>query len=321
MRDSYGRNIDYLRISVTDRCNMRCVYCMPEEGIEKLPHGDVLTYDEIVRTAGIAAKIGIKKIKITGGEPLVRKGVTGLIRELKALDGIEQVTLTTNGTMLRQYLDELCEAGVDGINISIDSLDREGYARLARRDMLPEALEGLSAALERGLNVKINCVPIASDEELTALAGLARERDLQVRFIEIMPLGEGKRFGLRTEDELISMLSKTYGEPAEASFVSGNGPARYISFEGFRGNVGFISAISHKFCSSCNRLRLTADGHIKTCLQFENGCFLREILRDGTDDETIMKTIEKAVYEKPRCHEFLLERDDADARLMSQIGG
>ena len=161
----------------------------------------------------------------------------------------------------------------------------------------------------------------SSDEELTALAGLARERDLQVRFIEIMPLGEGKRFGLRTEDELISMLSKTYGEPAEASFVSGNGPARYISFEGFRGNVGFISAISHKFCSSCNRLRLTADGHIKTCLQFENGCFLREILRDGTDDETIMKTIEKAVYEKPRCHEFLLERDDADARLMSQIGG
>ena len=300
---------------------MRCVYCMPEEGIEKLSHSDILSYDEIIRTATVASTIGIKKIKITGGEPLVRKGVTGLIRELKAIDGISQVTLTTNGTLLKEHLDDLAEAGTDGINISIDSLDRQGYARSTRRDMLPRALEGLEAALSKGMNVKINCVPVASERELTDLAGLARDRDLQVRFIEMMPLGEGRRFGLRTEDELLSVLSRAYGEPREAGRVSGNGPARYVTFEGFRGNVGFISAISHKFCSSCNRLRLTADGYIKTCLQFDAGCFLRDMLRDGTEDAAIRDALVKAVSEKPRCHEFLLEGEGADARLMSQIGG
>ena len=321
MLDSYGRLIDYLRISVTDRCNMRCVYCMPEEGVDKLPHCDILTYDEIIRTVRIASSIGIKKIKITGGEPLVRKGVTSLIGELKNLPGIEQVTLTTNGTLLEENLDSLIAAGVDGINISIDSPDPRGYLRCTRRDMLPDALAGLHAATERGLNVKVNCVPIASDEELVELAAIARDSSVQVRFIEIMPLGEGKRFPLRTEDELISLLERTYGAPGAPGKVSGNGPARYISFEGFRGNIGFISAISHKFCSSCNRLRLTADGYIKTCLQFDSGCFLRDILRDGTDDDTIRETLIRAVYEKPRCHEFLLEEKNADIRLMSQIGG
>ena len=323
MKDSYGREIDYLRISVTDLCNMRCVYCMPEEGVEKLPHSCILSYDEICRIVSLMAPMGIKKVKITGGEPLVRKGITGLIRDIKNIPGIEQVTLTTNGTNLKRYLDELRDIGIDGINISMDSLRREGFVRASRTDLYDEAMEGLEAAIKSGLNVKINCVPILEDRDITDLAALARDEDVQVRYIEIMPVGQGKNFTLRPEEDIMKTLEEKFGRAVPAGAVKGNGPAHYVSFEGFRGNIGFISAISHKFCSSCDRLRLTADGHIKTCLQYESGVFLRDMLRDGTADEDIKKAVSRAVCEKPRCHEFGTEPDSLspDSRLMSQIGG
>lgn len=323
MKDKYGRNIDYLRISITDRCNLRCVYCMPENGVESLPHCEILTYDEIIRLCKIFAELGIIKIKITGGEPLVRKGASELIDALKHIDGIEQVTLTTNAVNLKENLDSLVKSKIDGINISFDSLNREKYLKLAKVDHYDKALAGLKAAMQSGLNVKINVVPILDNENIVDMATIARDNAVQVRFIEIMPLGEGRKFKLQTEDEMLEVLEKAYGKATKTSGIKGNGPARYYTFENFKGNIGFISAMSHQFCNECNRIRLTAEGYLKTCLQYDDGVDLKVLLRGGGTDDEIKNAIINAVNNKPLCHDFSSYKDhkESDERLMSQIGG
>ncbi len=324
MMDKYGRTIDYLRISLTDRCNLRCVYCMPEEGIRQIPRTEILTDDELLRVCRCAAGLGIRKIKLTGGEPLARTGCARLAGMLKAIPGIEKVTLTTNGVLLGEQLDALLEAGVDAVNISLDTLDPELFCRITRRDGLGRVMEGLEAALAHPqLSVKLNCVPVVKNEEnFVALAGLAKKYPLHVRFIEMMPIGCGKQFPFQGEESIKAVLEKAYGPMLPVAERFGNGPCHYYRIEGFQGKIGFISAMTHKFCSQCNRVRLTAEGYLKGCLQFQKGRDLRELLRGGGSDEELTETIADVIWNKPVSHNFYEAQTDQDeVRAMSQIGG
>ena len=323
MTDGLGRNIDYIRISVTDRCNLRCVYCMPEEGVKMMSHGDTLSFEEIIRLCTVFAQLGIKKIKLTGGEPLCRLGITDLVRELKSIDGIEQVTMTTNAVELDKYLIPLYEAGLDGINISLDTLDRGLFRKITRRDRYDDVMTNLKSAVEFGkIPVKINCVPMSGEQELLDVAALARDSNVHVRFIEMMPIGFGKEYNFYSQDDIAEMLETSFGELKPVSDKLGNGPAEYYSLPGFVGRIGFISAMSHKFCNLCNRVRLTSAGFLKTCLQYDTGADLRECLRSGGTDEQLLEIIRRAILTKPVSHHFDRERSAGDEeRIMSQIGG
>lgn len=334
MRDQFGRNIDYIRVSVTDRCNLRCIYCMPEEGIPCVSHSDILTFDEIRRICGIGAELGISRIKLTGGEPLVRRGLPGLLGMLKKIPGIEQVTLTTNGILLKDNINELVSNGLDAVNISIDTLDPEYYHKITRRGGIEEVLSGLDAALSYpALKVKVNCVPLKGmpEETYVQLASLAKDRDVDVRFIEMMPIGLGKEYCGVSGQEIYNILKERFGEAERCNGKFGNGPAVYVQFSGFQGKIGFIDAVTHKFCSTCNRVRLTSEGRLKLCLQYETGIDMRKLLRSGADDEVIRQEMRRVIYEKPACHHFADGRPDTPASLsgdekletrdMSQIGG
>lgn len=324
MLDQYGRTIDYMRISLTDRCNLRCIYCMPEEGICQIPRAEILSQDEILRVCRLAGDLGISRIKLTGGEPLVRKICVPLVKELKALPGIRQVTLTTNGILLKELLPGLEEAGLDAVNISLDTLDRETFQKITRRDELAQVIEGLKAALSHPrLKVKVNCVPtFQREQELLQVAELAKENPLHVRFIEMMPIGLGKEFLARDEETVKRILEKAYGSMTPAKEILGNGPCHYYTLGNFKGRIGFISALSHKFCSQCNRVRLTSTGYLKGCLQFENGADLKALLRSGASDELLKETMRRAIYEKPAGHNFQEKKNGTEeSHIMSQIGG
>ncbi len=349
MRDQFDREITYIRVSVTDRCNLRCVYCMPEEGIPCVSHRDILTFDEIVRICRAGAELGISRIKLTGGEPLVRKGLPDLVGMLKAIPGIEQVTLTTNGILLREQINELVSNGLDAVNISIDTLDAERYHRITRLGRLEDALAGLNAACScPQLAVRVNCVPLRQaaecegegylpeEEEYIRMALLAQDRKIDVRFIEMMPIGMGREFAGRTGEEIQAILERRFGKAGRVKGSVGNGPASYIQFEGMRGRIGFISAVTHKFCGSCNRIRLTSEGMIKPCLQYDTGVDLRKILRaEEQTDEQLREALQRAVFRKPSGHRFEAPgtgegRDNEgnetaamplETREMSQIGG
>lgn len=324
MKDRFGRKIDYLRISITDRCNLRCVYCMPENGIVHIPHKEILTYDEITRICRCMTELGIHKIKLTGGEPLTRKGCATLVAMLKSLNGIEKVTLTTNGILLGEQMAGLAEAGIDDINISLDTLDAVSFARVTRRESLNQVLEGIEAALQYPqIGLKINCVPVLEDpENLVSVAGLAKKYPLHVRFIEMMPIGYGREFQFRGEEEICQILEKAYGTMTPVTERYGNGPCHYYRIEGFQGKIGFISAMTHKFCDQCNRVRMTAEGFLKACLQYQTGTDLKGLMRSGCSDEELTEAIQKVIWEKPVSHHFTSrEVDEDEARLMSQIGG
>ena len=261
MLDKLNRKIDYLRISVIDRCNLRCVYCMPEEGVESIPHEEILTYDEILRICETVSQLGIKKIKITGGEPLVRKDIVNLIRDIKNLDKIEQVTLTTNGILLYDMLDDLYDAGIDAINISLDTLKKDNFKQITRRDGLEKVLMAIDKAYDLGIRVKINCLAIRdfNINELADIANFAKDREIDVRFIELMPIGFGKKYTQIDNDEILSILESNFGAFEQVTEKRGNGPAKYYKNKDMKGCIGFISAISHEFCESCNRIRLTSN--------------------------------------------------------------
>ncbi len=306
MKDQYQRLINYLRISVTDRCNLRCRYCMPEEGVESICHSEIMTYEELLRICGIAAKTGIQKIKITGGEPLVRKGVCKLIHGIRAIHGIDSVTITTNGSLLGEYLPELAEAGIAGINISLDTLDKEKFCQITRRNDFDKVWDGFLSAVRTGIPVKINCVPIRgfNDEELSQIAALAKEYPVTVRFIEIMPIGMGREYMGILQDEIREKLEAQYGAMVPTKEALGNGPAKYYKLSGFSGRIGFISALSHEFCEACNRIRLTADGILKPCLNYESHIDLKKSMREGASDLELERIFAEGIYQKPRCHAF-----------------
>ena len=322
MIDSIGRNIDYLRISVTDRCSLRCTYCMPEGGVQWLPHTEILRYEELLRLVRIFVSLGITKFKLTGGEPLVRKGLADFIRSMRGIDGVQSVTLTTNGVDLKNQLPALLDAGVAGINLSLDTLDPVRFAERTRRDCLPQVLEGLDAALAApDLNLKINCVSLAgAEDDWIALAALAKDRPLTVRFIELMPIGMGQGSAPCTEAEVSAALERVYGPLTPYDTPLGNGPAHYCSLPDFAGKIGFISAVSHQFCERCNRVRLTASGYLKTCLQYDVGAALAPLLSES--DDVIRAAIEDAVSRKPVSHQFTNPSPEhREGRIMSQIGG
>lgn len=324
MIDRYGRVINYVRISVTDRCNLRCCYCMPEEGVSMVSHEDVLRYGEIIKLVKIFAALGIQKIKLTGGEPLVRQDLWYLAKELKKIPGIQQVTVTTNGVLLKEQIGKLAEAGIDGINISLDSLREEEYYQITRRRELKKAWEGFQEALKYPkVTVKINCVPMGQQtESLLEIGALAKKYPVHVRFIEMMPIGLGKEWSGIREEKIKEILENRFGKSSSFNGALGNGPGHYISFEGFQGKIGFISAVSHKFCSSCNRIRLTSQGFLKSCLQYDIGADLRTPLREGASEEEMQQLIIETIEKKPEGHIFGLESgSNREKRIMSQIGG
>ncbi|MDO5411547.1 MAG: GTP 3',8-cyclase MoaA [Lachnospiraceae bacterium] len=324
MLDAHGREIDYIRISLIDRCNLRCVYCMPEEGFTLTAREELLTYGEIEKICRMMADMGLKKIKLTGGEPLVRRNLSELVRRLKKIPGIEKVTLTTNAVLLAQHMEELSEAGIDSINISLDTLDRKLYQEITRRDRILDVKKGLQAALRHPeISLKINCVPMGlPGQDLVEIAQLAQNNKLHVRFIEMMPIGYGKNFRFTGEAEIIEKLEQKFGKAEIFTGRLGNGPCHYYDFEGFQGKIGFISAISHKFCDKCNRVRLTSQGFLKTCLQYNIGNDLKKPLRAGASEEELKNLIADTIAAKPIGHRFL-ESDIADENNlnMSQIGG
>lgn len=329
MIDKYNREIDYVRISVTDRCNLRCVYCMPKEGVTFLPHSAVMTCEEIVSIAECFGELGIRKIKLTGGEPLVRKDIIGLVGKLKQIKGIEKVTLTTNGIYLEEQLEALIKAGIDGINISLDTLDQIKFTKLTGFDGLLKVRESITKALAyQNVPIKINCVPLRKfhdKDSLLALAALAKDTKLHVRFIEVMPLGYGKHMEGYSEQEIIDILRSSYRELEQYTKSLGNGPGKYYSIPGFQGKIGFISAVSHEFCSSCNRVRLTSAGILKTCLQYSGGTDIKAALREGSSKEEIKDMIKNAIDRKPESHVFTKDRpafsETLEDKGMSQIGG
>ena len=335
MIDSFGRNIDYMRISITDRCNLRCRYCMPD-GVEWLPMADILSYEEIGRVCRAAARLGIRHLKITGGEPLVRKGCPELIGSLKTIPGIEAVTITTNGILLEQHLDRLKLAGVDGINVSLDTLDRRQFADLTGFDRLDQVLSGIRRAVDAGFKVKVNAVSLKLDRDgdgsygWERLAGLAREYPLDVRFIEMMPIGYGKQFETVDHQKLLEQMRQVFPDMEMDTAKHGFGPAVYYRVPGFQGSLGLISAIHGKFCGQCNRVRLTSTGYLKTCLCYEDGVDLRPVLRgadtgaeDGPDGggQELCRVMEQTIYGKPGAHCFEEPERSTEGHNMSSIGG
>ena len=324
MIDRYERNINYLRVSITDRCNLRCRYCMPEQGVETVSHNRIMRYEEILRLCCVFAQLDVRKLKITGGEPLVRHGAVDFIAAAKNIPGIEQVTLTTNGLLVPAVLQELVSAGIDGINFSLDTIDEKIYASITRGGDLHQVLSGIDAAYAVGIRpLKINSVLIRGEnDDPLPIAALAKEREIEVRFIELMPIGLSDGKLPVPGEEVLSRLSLAFGQPAPYEESLGNGPARYYSFPGFVGRIGLIDAVSHGFCDRCNRLRLTANGWLKLCLNYDFGCDLLTPLRDGANDDQLKALILRAIEEKPEAHSFGKSagghRDD---RNMNMIGG
>lgn len=349
MKDSYGRIIDYMRISITDRCNLRCRYCMPE-GISKIPMEDILRYEEIEQICRVASELGIRKLKITGGEPLVRSGCPELVGWLKQIPGIEQVTMTTNGVSLKEHLPRLLENGLDAVNISLDTLKPQIYQQITGRDELYQVLSGVEEAVKAGLSTKLNVVlqPSVNDTEWLELARLTNIFPVDVRFIEMMPIGYGRAYQTISNQELVQRLVDVYPDLKKDQDVHGNGPAVYYRIPSAKGSVGFISALHGKFCQDCNRLRLTSQGKLKPCLCFGNQVDLMEVLRGseslirekllrecksiiskqwlGESENFVRKKllqqrILQAVRQKPQEHNFEHTEQITEHKQMVQIGG
>ena len=317
MMDQFGREIRYLRVSVTDRCNLRCEYCMPEDGVPDKGHENILSNEEITRIISAAAGYGISKVRLTGGEPLVRQGFIRLCEEISSIPGIEELTLTTNGLLLPAMARDLKRAGVSRVNISLDTLQADKYRRITRGGSLEGALAGIEAARAAGLYpIKINAVLIRgfNDDELMDLARLSLEEDVHVRFIELMPIGEGCRFwpeGYLSAEEAIAMM------PGLESLDASDGVAQSWRLPGAGGTVGFIKPVSHHFCGSCNRLRLTADGMLKPCLHSDS-----EIPVRGLQGEALKAAFEAAIKAKPaENREMSALMPSRAGRPMNRIGG
>ena len=323
MLDRYGRVINYLRISVTDRCNLRCCYCMPE-GVQDVGMKNILTFEEIWEIVRTGVSLGITHIRITGGEPLVRKGCVNLIRGIREIPGVETITMTTNGVLLGNYAKQLKEAGVDGVNISLDTLDPEEVYKITGKRELQEVLAGIRAAKTAGLPVKLNAVN-RKELDPIPLVRYAQEENLPIRFIEMMPVGYGKKYVGRSNEELRETLEAVCGNAEcmtnrEELSRMGSGPAVYYQFSDLKVPVGFISAIHGKFCDTCNRVRLTAEGYLKLCLCYDEGEDLRRVLREG-EKENLRTIMEQTIFRKPAAHCFEHPAEMTETHEMVKIGG
>ena len=323
MLDRYGRVINYLRISVTDRCNLRCCYCMPE-GVQDVGMKNILTFEEIWEIVRTGVSLGITHIRITGGEPLMRKGCGDLIRGIREIPGVETITMTTNGVLLGNYGKQLKEVGVDGVNISLDTLNPEEFYKITGNRELQEVLAGIRAAKTAGLPVKLNAVN-RKELDPIPLVRYAQEENLPIRFIEMMPVGYGKKYVGRSNEELRETLEAVCGNAEcmtnrEELSRMGSGPAVYYQFSDLKVPVGFISAIHGKFCDTCNRVRLTAEGYLKLCLCYDEGEDLRRVLREG-EKENLRTIMEQTIFRKPAAHCFEHPAELTETHEMVKIGG
>ena len=317
MIDQFGRNITYLRISVTELCNLRCRYCMPEDGICKKRHEDMLTEEEIIQAVQAAASLGISKLRVTGGEPLVKRNILSICRRVSQVEGIDEVFLTTNGTLLPRLAVPLREAGVSRLNISLDTLDPKKYAYITRTGTLSDALAGMEAALDVGFEkVKINAVLIGgfNDDEIPALASLTKQYPVDMRFIEMMPMYDSGDFDQSAFIPCTRVLEQL---PEAVPVLPDGGVAKLYQLPGAQGRIGLISPVSAHFCGSCNRIRLTADGKVKPCLHASEEYPLK-----GLTQEEMRLQLERAICRKPAWHEVLSPESRSQAgRNMNQIGG
>jgi cyclic pyranopterin phosphate synthase len=324
-RDAYGRQMSYLRISLTDRCNFRCVYCMPAVGMKFQPRDELLTDEELLRAVGLCAEIGFTKLRLTGGEPTVRPHLVELVRAMKSFPGIDEISMTTNALLLSRIAQDLKDGGLDRINVSFDTLDPERFKLMTRGGRLDLVWAGLEAAERVGLTpIKINSVVIRgqNDGEVADLAALTLARDWQMRFLEMMPMeGVGTVYdeSLVTSDETKARIEERFGmlEPIESP---PGDPARVWRIPGAKGTVGFISPISAPFCAHCNRVRLTADGKLRLCLLRNDEVELRDLMRAGATDDDLLRQLRQGIWRKPWGH-GIAEGDRNIGRGMSQIGG
>ncbi|HEY0396511.1 MAG TPA: GTP 3',8-cyclase MoaA [Candidatus Elarobacter sp.] len=324
--DAFRRPITYLRVSVTDRCNLRCVYCMPEAGLPWIPKPDVLTFEEITAIVRAAASIGVRSIRLTGGEPLIRRNLEQLVAMIAAIPGIDDIALSTNALLLEEQAPALAAAGLRRVNISLDTLHEDRFTAIARRPGLQRVLAGIDAALAHGLGpVKINCVVMrgANADELEAFAELTRERAVHIRFIEVMPVQDNvamQRDAWVSSDEVLERLS-ALGDLTPVPNPHGNGPARTFAYAGAPGTVGVISPLAHDYCERCNRVRLSADGRLKLCLFGDHLIDLRTPLRTGGGEEAIVSLLRGAMHVKPERHHLDLGQTASAMRAFSEIGG
>ena len=313
MKDRFGRNITYLRISVTDLCNLRCKYCMPESGVKSLCHSDILSIEEIVEIVKVASKNGIKKIRLTGGEPLVRRGFINLCKQISEINEIEDIAITTNGVHLKDMADELFENKVRRINFSLDTLVKEKYNDITRRNDFDKTIESLFYVIKKGFKVKINVVLIGgfNDDEIQDFVNLANKYDLEVRFIELMQIGETANW---SKDKFVSNKIVLEKVP-ELEFDGVSGVAKIYKIKGQKGRIGLISRISCSFCEDCNRIRLTSDGKLKPCLHSKD-----EINLKGLSGEELEEVFKRGIYEKPEKHHLEDGKSESE-RDMNKIGG
>ena len=323
MKDKFGREIDYLRVSVTDKCNLRCIYCMDEKDNTFLKNDEKLTDDEIYRIVKESSELGIKKVRITGGEPLVKPNLVNLIGRINSISGIEEIYLTTNGILLADMIDELALNGLKGVNISLDSLNEERFNKLTRLGKLNKVLEAIDKAIDLGIKVKLNTVIVndINKDEIIDFVNITKEKNIDVRFIELMPIGVAINYKGATNEEVLKIISENYSDYEEVARSKSGEPASYIKLKDAKGKIGFISAISNCFCEECNRIRLTPEGFLKQCLHFDYGIDLKNKLRAGISDEELRKLIYDNIYEKPEKHLFLEKSDHKEIKFMNQIGG
>jgi cyclic pyranopterin phosphate synthase len=326
LTDQFKRPITYLRISVTDRCNLRCVYCMPEAGLPWIPKREILSFEEIVELVKAAASVGLRSVRLTGGEPLVRRDLPDLVRMLAQIPGIDDIALSSNGILLVEQLDALAAAGLRRVNLSLDTLREERFIALAKRPGLDRVLRGIDAALAARLApLKLNCVVMRgrNDDELADFAALTRERALYVRFIELMPVEENlelQRESYVSSDEILARIGAIESLlPVDGP--GGNGPARYFAFPGARGAIGVISPLSHDYCERCNRVRLSADGRLRLCLFGDYEIDLRTPLRAGASREELVELFRGGMLIKPERHHLRLGEPSSRMRAFSEIGG
>lgn len=319
MIDKFDRKITYLRISLTDRCNFRCRYCMPEEGIDKLDCEDILSYEEILRIVRACADLGIDKVRVSGGEPFVRKHPMDFLETLAQIPGIRDIGVTTNGSLVLPYLNRLEKAGIKRLNFSLDTLNKDKFAYITRRGNFETIMEAIERAIDRDFKVKINCVLMGSfnTDEIDDFVYLTKDNDIDVRFIELMPIGPAGKFEKEIffkNSDLVEFLNKQYGNSGLES-IDSDGVAQMFKLCGYKGRIGLISPISHSFCASCNRIRLTADGKIKPCLHSAKEYDLR-----GLEGEELTRALEEAILAKPQSH-HLQEAASLSKRGMNMIGG
>lgn len=318
--DRLGRHIHYLRVAVTDRCNFRCQYCMPPDGVEWLEHNDILRYEELVRLIRAFAGLGVDKVRITGGEPLVRKGLLAFLRQVARIPGIKEVGLTTNGSLLDEYAFSLKQAGVGRINVSLDTLQRERFIRLTGQDRLDRVLAGIKKAQQAALTpVKINMVVMKgiNSDEIADMAAFAIKNGYQVRFIEYMPFSTGQDYVFTAAEMKQQLVAAGFNRLVPQ--LGGSCPAKIYHVPESQGSIGFITPVSQHFCSSCNRIRLTPDGYLKPCLLSNEEYSLREQLRAGASDQQLLAQIQQVIWNKPQQQYF--SKEQKGNRGMSRIGG